>query len=184
MWDAMVVPPVQGVNRRSLATQDSAPLGSGSGFRRLANGRSSRRGPSCLERDAEASVGGEVPHGARCELWGRGSRGPGGRGQLVPERVARHVTVRRRRFPDPAHAPNGLARAKVEIRLVSVVETTPKSDVPHRGLATGGIRINVMELQEASLAAAAAAFRHEGATPTVTQPDGALHLGRGGITWN
>jgi hypothetical protein len=58
------------------------------------------------------------------------------------------------------------------------VGSTPQLDVPDRGLAAQGVRIHVVELQEAAFRAAAAGRRHERAPPEVAQPHRALHLGR------
>jgi hypothetical protein len=58
------------------------------------------------------------------------------------------------------------------------VGSAPQLDVPDPGLAAQGIRVEVVVLQEAALAPAAAVRPHERAPPQVAQPHRALHLGR------
>jgi hypothetical protein len=58
------------------------------------------------------------------------------------------------------------------------VGSTPQLDVPDRGRAAQGVRVDVVELQEAALGAAAAVRPHERAAPEVAQPHCALDLGR------
>jgi hypothetical protein len=58
------------------------------------------------------------------------------------------------------------------------VGPTPQPDVPGRGFAAQGVRVDVVELQEAALGAAAAVRPHECAATEVTQPHRALDLGR------
>ena len=97
-------------------------------------------------------------------------------GRHGPTRFETSRAVPCRRFPRDTLTSDSPVRTEAELSLVAVVGTTSKGDVPNRGLTPGGMGFNVMELQEAPLAAAAAALRHESATPAVSQPDGALDL--------
>src|SRR5207302_1250325 len=75
-------------------------------------------------------------------------------------------------------AADQLARAVEQLGFVGVVGTAAELDVVDRRLASDGMRLEVMQLQEAALAAAAAAPGHEGAAGAVPQPDRTLDLGR------
>ena len=94
-------------------------------------------------------------------------------------------TNRRVRKDSPAQELKRLvnrAKSKVRSRVEHVFAVVKRlwgfNKVRYRGLATNGVRMLVVELQEASLAAAAAGLRHEGAPSAVAEPAGSLHRSR------
>jgi hypothetical protein len=56
------------------------------------------------------------------------------------------------------------------------VTTAPQLDLVDGCLASQGVRVEVVEFHEPTLAAAMAAGADEGAAPEIPQPDGALDL--------
>ena len=73
-------------------------------------------------------------------------------------------------FSDDALATRRHARAVVQLGLVGIVGAATELDVVHRGLPTRGVGLDVMELQEPALCAAAPAFAGEGAATAVSEP--------------
>jgi len=75
--------------------------------------------------------------------------------------------------------PNGLvARTEVQIGFVLVVRTAPKLDVLEARFSAITVRLYMVELEEASRAAALAIGAREGATSAIPFPHGPPHRGR------
>jgi len=69
-----------------------------------------------------------------------------------------------------------LAPAVEQFRLVQVVRAAAKLDVGQGGLATHTMRVQMMELQEGALVAAAPILASKGTATAIAEPDGAAKL--------